>query len=390
MNQQSDLTLEWRNVQQKTLSSIYALNFSFKLDQGVKLTSKNRKKIEFLASNQYFLTQLVELVNKLNLQINWLFDKARQHDYTGQQANGYYSMIRILLSLFKLLSKRFKKLDEKSSLRNEVLDILNVIIYFIIIIDNMIMMFDSKMHQEYPTSNDPKSLFTLSIDNFIDLNLLSLHEDAQKALSIIYGPLGVFWYSKSMKNYFKAFRLMLIGCTSNPFRFLHCLVSEKVCGQNLARKTSNSTIEYVTRSLQALDMKAYNRTYFSLIYLNKTFRYSAKTVHIEVSTSYKVPLNLNSNLSNDNNNNEQDLSSKHIQLVSEVNERKIRCRLISGFTKGFIKKLCNKNKITPKELNSSNLINPLKAVVLHVHGGGFCVTTADSHEVSIICFFKLF
>lgn len=376
-----DLSLEWRAVQQQTLSSIYSLNFNFKLDQNVKLTKKKKRKIEQLVNTQYFLTQLIELNNKLTYQISWLFEKAKQHDHTGQQVNGYYSMIRILLQLFRLISKKVTKLHGNESSRGEMIDLLTVVAYFVFLIDHMMHMFDYKNNGNVqPLNGDPSNLFSYSIENFITLNLLPLHEDAQRALSVMFGrDWGVFWYSKSMQNVFKAFRLMLIGCTSNPFRFLHCLFSTKECGRNLARKCSNSTVEYVSRSLSALEYKAYNRTYFSLINLNKTFRYNAKTVHVKVSTTHKVPLN---NAKGENNNRP---SNQHILLVGEENQRKVRCRLISGFTKSFVKKHCaqNADRSTGKNVDPQTLINPNGYVIFSCHGGGFTINSPDSHEVSV-------
>ena len=372
-----DLSLEWRTVQQQTLSTIYSLNFNFKLDQNVKLTKKKKKKIEQLVNNQYFLTQLIELNNKLTYQISWLFEKAKQHDHTGQQVNGYYSMIRILLQLFRLISKKVTKLNGNGSFSREMIDLLSVVYYFVFLIEHMMLMFDYKSNDNVrPLNDDPSNLFSYSIDNFITLNLLPLHEDAQRALAVMFGrDWGVFWYSKSMQNVFKAFRLLLIGCTSNPFRFLHCLFSTKECGRNLARKCSNSTVEYVSRSLSALEYRAYNRTYFSVINLNKAFRYNAKTVHVKVSTTHKVPLN---SAKGDNNNGP---TNEHIQLVGEENQRKVRCRLISGFTKSFVKKYCAENGDGAKDADPQQLINPNRYVIFSCHGGGFTINSPDSHEV---------
>lgn len=375
-----DLSLEWKTIRQQTLSSIYSVNLTFKLDPNVKLTKKKKKQIECLTNNQYYVAQLVELNNKLNYQISWLFDKARQHDHTGQQANGYYSMIRILFALFKLISKKVPKLSGTRTLKTEMIDLLNVTYYVAHLIDNMILIFDYKNNGHRPLDNDAQNLFSLSIEHFKTMNLLALDEDAQRALSVICGPAGVFWYSKSMQNVFKAFRLLLIGCTSNPFKFLHCLVNSKACGRNLARKCANSTVEYVTHSLNALEFKAYNRTYFTLINLSNTLRYTANTVHVKVSTSRKVPLN-------DPNNNDES-SNEHIQFVDAANQRKVRCRLISGYTKSFIKKFCKENKLSLNEIDPRANINPTKCVVFHVHGGGFSVTTPDTHEV--ILFLSLY
>ena len=378
----SDLSLEWRTVQQQTLNSIYSLNFSFKLDQNVKLTKKKKKQIEQLVNNQYFLTQLIELNNKLTYQISWLFEKAKQHDHTGQQVNGYYSMIRIVLQLHQLISKKVTKLHGSSSSSREMVDLLSVVYYFVFLIEQMMLMFDYKNNPDIrPLNDDSANLFSYSIENFITLNLLPLREDAQRALSVMFGRnWGVFWYSKSMQNVFKAFRLLLIGCTSNPFRFLQCLFSTKECGRNLARKCSNSTVEYVSRSLSALEFKAYNKAYFSVINLNKTFRYSAKTVHVKVSTTHKVPLN---NAKGDNG-----PSNQHIQQVGEENQRQVRCRLISGFTKSFVKKYCAQNgDSTRKDVDPQMLINPNRYVIFSCHGGGFTINSPDSHEVISLIFF---
>lgn len=379
--QTGDLSLEWKTIQQKTLNSIYSLNFNFKSDQNVKLSKNKKKQIQCFAENQYFLSQLIELNTKLTYQINWLFEKAKQHDHTNQQANGFYSMIRILLALFKLISKKLRKLKLTSPLKTEMIELMNVIYYFFVLNNNMIALFDYKTNDCRPLNDDPKNLFSLSIDNFKKINLLALSDDAQRALSIIYGPTGVFWYSSSVQTLFKAFRWLLIGSTSNPIRSLKCILSSKQCGENLSRKCMNSTIEYVTRSLSALEYKAYNRLYFTMINLNKISLYDVETVHIGVRTYFRIP-------SNEKLNNNDDLSNQHLQKIDGENERKIRCRLLDGLTKSFIRKYCKENNLSSKKIDIHHDFNPSKTVVFHVHGGGFSVNSPDSHEV--IMFFDSF
>jgi acetyl esterase/lipase len=260
---------------------------------------------------------------------------------------------------------------------------------------------DEYILSKFRDSNDSMHLITPPMLHFYEGFTLTLN--CEKELALIYGRVGPFWYCKSAAQIVNLVRNLIVILTSPPSKSIASLCNTDYCGRVFAHRQVNATLDSLVHGLASLEVKAYNKRYFKYLYREHVIY--GKTVYMPVNSKFviqnygnelkRLPDADETSLSIGESTEEVTLPNGKVigepipeeepiegakqadgdastskedtnERSKAINTRTVRCRLINYSRSANEAELCSQSD---------------RCLVFHVHGGGFVLSSPDSHEL---------
>lgn len=269
--------------------------------------------------------------------ISW----AKEYDYNGIRANGYWTLIKLAVKLARLVIEKYRNV--KNPVLDENLELL--LDYALIAVDVLKVL--RKDSIENPNKDNTCNLITSDNKYFIELFGLLLSID-DKMVAAMYGRYCGFWLSYQSRLTSMTFVTALaIGSRGLNSDVMQCLYNPEYRGLVIAKLIKSADISFVKMMGSLMEWRIYKYYLPSLLY----WRHSLKISEFHVKHQRNWFLSAcNVKVMRFEKNNE----------LKQSNLNKIRCRLYQN---------------TSAPLNNK--------LIVHMHGGGYIVGSVESHDVYI-------